>query len=61
MRPKWPKLASQAKKYAQSGFSSLLHSLLPKDTLLRTYLHTTMKQRKELSTHKQSELKKTTS
>ena len=25
-------------KYAHSGFSSLVQSLLPKDTLLRTYL-----------------------
>ena len=28
MRPKWPKLASLAQKYAHSSFSSLVHSLL---------------------------------
>ena len=28
------------RKYAPSGFSSLVRSLLPKDTLLRTYLTT---------------------
>ena len=32
--PAWPR------KYAHSGFSSLVQSLLPKDTLLRTYLRT---------------------
>ena len=37
MMPKWPKLASLAQKYVHSIFSSLVHSLLPKDTLLRTY------------------------
>ena len=25
-------------RHAHSGFSSLMHSMLPKDTLLRTYL-----------------------
>ena len=34
MKPKWQKLASLA--YAHSSFSSLVQSLLPKDTLLRT-------------------------
>ena len=58
MRPKWPKLASQAQTYAHSSFISLVHSLLSKDTLLRIYLHTMIKQRKGLSTHKQPELKK---
>ena len=39
MEPEWQKLASLAqKKYAHSSFSSLVQSLLPKDTLLRTYL-----------------------
>ena len=38
MKPKWQKLASLARKYAHSSFSSLVKSLLPKDTLLRTYL-----------------------
>ena len=33
MRPKWPKLASLAKKIAHSSFNSLVHSLLPKDNL----------------------------
>ena len=36
MKPKWQKLAS-LRKYAHSSFGSLLQSLLPKDTLLRTY------------------------
>ena len=31
MTPKWPR------KYAHSSISSLVQSLLPKDTLLRTY------------------------
>ena len=38
MTPKWQKLASLAQKYAHSGFSSLMQSLLSKNTLLRTYL-----------------------
>ena len=38
MKPKWQKLASLARKYAHSSFSSLVQSLLPRDTLLRTYL-----------------------
>ena len=40
MKPNWQKLASLVwpTKYAHSGFSSLVQSLLPKDTLLRTYL-----------------------
>ena len=38
MKPKWQKLASLAQEYAHSSFSSLVQSLLPKDTLLRTYL-----------------------
>ena len=38
MTPKWQKLASLPRKYAHSGFSSLVQSLLPKDTILRTYL-----------------------
>ena len=37
MTPKWQKLASLAQKYAHSSFSSLVQSLLPRDTLLRTY------------------------
>ena len=37
MRPKWPKLIVWPRKYAHSGFSSLMHSLGPKDTPLRTY------------------------
>ena len=37
MTPKWQKLASLALNYAHSGFSSLVQSLLPRDTLLRTY------------------------
>ena len=32
------KKRSRARKHAHSGFSSLVQSLLPKDTLLRTYL-----------------------
>ena len=38
MTPKWQKLASLAQENAHSSFSSLVQSLLPKDTLLRTYL-----------------------
>ena len=39
MRPNCPNLASLAQKiYAHSGHSSLVHSLLPWDTLLRTNL-----------------------
>ena len=38
MSSKWPKLASLIQKYAHSSFSSLVHSMLPKDTLLRTHL-----------------------
>ena len=38
MKPKWQKLASLARKYVHSSFSSLVQSLLPKDTGLRTYL-----------------------
>ena len=38
MTPKGQKLASLARKYVHSSFSSLVQSLLPKDTLLRTYL-----------------------
>ena len=41
MKPKWQKLASRPRKYAHSSFSSLVQSLLPKDTLLRTN-YTTM-------------------
>ena len=37
MKPKWQKLASLAQEYAPSSFSCLVQSLLPKDTLLRTY------------------------
>ena len=37
MRPECPKLASLAQKYAHSSFSSLVHPLLPRDTLLTTY------------------------
>ena len=33
----FPVLFRMPRKYAHSGFSSLMHSLLPKDTLLRTY------------------------
>ena len=35
MRPKWPKLASLAQKYAHYSFSYLVHSLLPKDNLFK--------------------------
>ena len=35
MRPKWPKLASLARKLAHSSFSSSMHSLLPKDNLIK--------------------------
>ena len=35
MRPKWPKLASLARKLAHSSFSSLMHSLFPKDNLIK--------------------------
>ena len=38
MKPKWQKLASLARENAHPGFSSLVQSLLLKDTLLRTYL-----------------------
>ena len=39
MKPKWQKLDSLAQeKYVHSSFSSLVQSLLPYDTLLRTYL-----------------------
>ena len=39
MKPKWQKLAGLAqKKYARSSFSSLVQSLLSKDTHLRTSL-----------------------
>ena len=38
MKPKWQKLASLAQKCVHSSFMSLVQSLLPKDTLLRTYL-----------------------
>ena len=41
MRPKWPKLANLAQKVAHSSFSSLVHSLLPKDTLFKNiFIHT---------------------
>ena len=36
MKPKWQKQASLAQEIAHSSFSSLVQSLLPKDTLLRT-------------------------
>ena len=39
MKPKWQILASLAQKYAHSSFSSLVQSLLPRDTLLRTFLN----------------------
>ena len=35
MKPKW---LVWPRKYAHSSFSSMVHSLLPKDTLLRLYL-----------------------
>ena len=35
MKPNWQKLASLAQEH--SSFSSLVQSLLPRDTLLRTY------------------------
>ena len=38
MKPKWQKLA-WPRKYSHSSFSSLVQYLLPKDTLLRTYLN----------------------
>ena len=37
MKPKWQNLASLAQEYAHSSFGSLVQSLHPKDTLLRTY------------------------
>ena len=37
MRPKWPKLASLSQEICTLSFSYLVQSLLPKDTLLRTY------------------------
>ena len=37
MTPKGKNLLVRPKNYAHSGFSSLVQSLLPKDTLLRTY------------------------
>ena len=40
MKPKWQILASLAQEYAQSSFSSLVQSLLLKDTILRTFLNT---------------------
>ena len=36
MKPEWQKLASLAQEICTS-FSSLVQSLLPRDTLLRTY------------------------
>ena len=39
MKPKWQKLASLAQKNARSSLSSMVHPLLPKDTILRTYLN----------------------
>ena len=41
MKPNWQKLAGLAMENAHSSFSSLVLALLPKDTLLRTYLHVT--------------------
>ena len=38
MTPKWQKLASLAQEICTLYFLSLVQSLLPKDTLLRTYL-----------------------
>ena len=35
-----PKRSETSESGAHSSFSSLVHSLLPKDTLLRTYLNT---------------------
>ena len=39
MPPKWQKLASLAQNICRLWFQSLVQSLLPKDTLLRTYLN----------------------
>ena len=40
MKPNLQKLASLAQEiYAHSSFSSLVQSLLPRDTFLRTYWH----------------------
>ena len=39
MRPKWPKLASLDRKFAHSSFSSLVHSLLPKDNIFKNILN----------------------
>ena len=39
MRPKWPKLASLAKKFAHSRFSSIVRYLLSKDNLLKNILN----------------------
>ena len=38
MKPKWQKLANLAQEICTS-FSPLMQSLLPRDILLRTYLH----------------------
>ena len=46
MKPKWQKLASVAQENAHSSFSSLVQSLLSKDTLLRTYWTEFMKEPK---------------
>ena len=40
MKPHWRGLASLAQEMCtRSSFGSLVQSLLPKDTILRTYLH----------------------
>ena len=39
MWPNWPKLASLAQKIAHSSFSSLVHSLLPKDNIFKNILN----------------------
>ena len=39
MKPKWQKLASPSQEIITLYFSSFVKSLLPKDTLLRTYLY----------------------
>ena len=39
MRPKRPKLASLAQKFAHFSFSSLVHSFLPKDNLFKNIFY----------------------
>ena len=45
MKPKWQKLASLAQEICTLCFGSLVQSLLPKDTLLRTYYKSVKRQK----------------